>query len=89
MDKINTYKKEGIFYGKYYSLLESIAKFIDSYSIDVSIVTKSTLNLINRYCRIKSLNEACSSEPEINGNEMNGEINESNESNDETDDEIN
>ena len=52
-DIINKYKKEGIINGKYYSLLESVGKFINKYGIDVSIVKKSTLSLINRYYRIK------------------------------------
>ena len=63
-DIINKYKKEGIINGKYYSLLESVGKFINKYGIDVSIVKKSTLSLINRYYRIKSLNKTCFSEPE-------------------------
>ena len=79
-DELNTYKKDGIINGKYYSLLESVGKFINKYDIDVSVVKKSTLDLINSYCRIKSLNKACFSEPE----EINDEINETN---DETDDE--
>ena len=63
-DEITTYKKEGIINGKYYSLLESVAKFINKYNLDISIVKKSTLNLINSYYRIKSLNKACFSEPD-------------------------
>ena len=80
-DIINTYKKDGIINGKYYSLLESVGKFINKYDIDVSIVKKSTLDLINSYYKIKSLNKACFREPEceMNDNEMNYE------SNDETD----
>ena len=58
------YKKEGIINGKYYGLLESVAKFINKYDLDVSIVKKSTLSLINNYHRIKSLKKACFSEPE-------------------------
>ena len=58
------YKKEGIINGKYYGLLESVAKFINKYDLDVSIVKKSTLSLTNNYHRIKSLNKACFSEPE-------------------------
>ena len=34
------------------------------YDLDASIVKKSTLNLINSYYRIKSLNKASFSEPE-------------------------
>ena len=79
-DELNTYKKDGIINEKYYSLLESVGKFINKYDIDVSVVKKSTLDLINSYCRIKSLNKACFSEPE----EINDEINETD---DETDDE--
>ena len=63
-DELNEYKIEGIIKGKYYSLLESVAKIINRYDLDISIVKKSTLNLINSYCRIKSLNKACFSEPE-------------------------
>ena len=48
-DKINEYKREGMISGKYYSLFESVAKFINKYDLDVSIVKKSTLNLINSY----------------------------------------
>ena len=58
-DIINPYKKDGISNGKYYSLLESVGKFINKYDIDVSIVKKSTLDLINSYYKIKSLNKAC------------------------------
>ena len=57
-DELTTYKKEGIINGKYYGLLESVAKFINKYDRDVSIVKNSTLSLINNYCRIKSLNKA-------------------------------
>ena len=57
-DELTTYKKECIINGKYYSLLENVARFINKYDLDVSIVKKSTLNLINNYCRIKSLNKA-------------------------------
>ena len=63
-DELTTYKKEGIINGKYYGLLESVAKFINKYDLDVSIVKNSTLSLINNYCRIKSLNKACFSKPE-------------------------
>ena len=63
-DELITYKKEGIINGKYYGLLESVARFINKYDLDVSIVKKSTLSLINNYHRIKSLNKACFSEPE-------------------------
>ena len=63
-DELTTYKKQGIINGKYYGLLESVAKFINKYDLDVSIVKNSTLSLINNYCRIKSLNKACFSEPE-------------------------
>ena len=63
-NELNEYKNEGIINGKYYSLSESIAKFINKYDLDISFVKKSTLNLINSYCRIKSLNKACFSEPE-------------------------
>ena len=58
-DELTTYKKEGIINGKYYGLLESIAKFINKYDLDTSIVKNSTLSLINNYHRIKSLNKAC------------------------------
>ena len=80
-DELTTYKKQGIINGKYYGLLESVARFINKYDLDVSIVKKSTLTLINNYHRIKSLNKACFSEPE--------EINcsEQNEWNDQSDDE--
>ena len=63
-DELTRYRKEGIINGKYYNLLENVAKFINKYDLDVSIVKNSTLNLINNYCRIKSLNNACFSEPE-------------------------
>ena len=63
-DELTTYKKQGIINGKYYGLLESVAKFINKYDLDVSIVKNSTLSLINNYCRIKSLNKAFFSEPE-------------------------
>ena len=69
-DTITTYKKEGIINGKYYGLLERVAKFINKHYLDVSIVKKSTLNLINSYYRIKSLNKACFSEPEEISDEM-------------------
>ena len=36
-DTINMYKKDGIMNGKYYSLLESVEKFINKYDIDVNI----------------------------------------------------
>ena len=82
-DELTMYKKEGIINGKYYSLLESVAKFINKYDLDVSIIKKSILNLINSYCRIKSLNKACFSEPEeISDDETGYES----ESNDETSD---
>ena len=63
-DELIMYKKEGIINGKYYGLLESVARFINKYDLDVSIVKKSTLSLINNYHRIKSLNKACFSKPE-------------------------
>ena len=63
-DELTTYKKEGIINGKYYKLLESVAKFINKYDLDVSIVKKSTITLISNYYRIKSLNKACFSKPE-------------------------
>ena len=63
-DELTTYKKEGIINGKYYGLLENVAKFINKYDLDVSIVKKSTLSLINKYHRIKNLNKVCFSEPE-------------------------
>ena len=63
-DELTTYKKQGIINRKYYGLLENVAKFINKYDLDVSIVKNSTLRLINNYCRIKSLNKACFSEPE-------------------------
>ena len=62
-DELTTYKKESIINGKYYGLLENVAKFINKYDLDVSIVKKSMLSLINNYYRIKSLNKACFSEP--------------------------
>ena len=63
-DELTTYKKEGIINGKYYGLLGSVARFINKYDLDVSIVENSTFSLKNNYCRIKSLNKACFSEPE-------------------------
>ena len=63
-DELTTYKKEGIINGKYYDLLESVAKFINKYDLDASIPKNSTLSLINKYDRIKSLNKANFSEPE-------------------------
>ena len=63
-DELTMYKKEGIINVKYDGLLESVAKFINKYDLDVSIVKNSTLSLINKYHRIKSLNKACFSEPE-------------------------
>ena len=63
-DELTMYKKEGIINGKYYGLLENVARFINKYDLDVSGVKNSTLSLINNYCRIKSLNKACFSEPE-------------------------
>ena len=94
-DELTTYKKEGIINGKYYGLLESVAKFINKYDLDTSIVKNSTLSLINDYCRIKSLNKACFSEPEEmnvanRANKM-SEINydKQNEWSDQSDDEVN
>ena len=46
-DKVTTYKKEGIINGKYYGLLESVARLINKYDLYTSIVKKSTLKLIN------------------------------------------
>ena len=63
-DELTTYKKDGIINGKYYGLLESVARFINKYDLDTSIVNNSTLSLINKYHRIKSLNKASFSEPE-------------------------
>ena len=63
-DELTMYKKEGIINGKYYGLLENVTRFINKYDLDVSGVKNSTLSLINNYCRIKSLNKACFSEPE-------------------------
>ena len=48
-DELTTYKKESIINGKYYGLLENVAKFINKYDLDVSIVKKSMLSLINNY----------------------------------------
>ena len=75
-DELTTYKKEGIINGKYYGLLESVARFINEYDLDTSIVKNSALSLINKYHRIKSLNKACFSElEEINtANRLNGMI---------------
>ena len=44
-DELITYKNEGIINGKYYGLLENVAKFINKYDLDVSTVKKSTLSL--------------------------------------------
>ena len=92
-DELTTYKKDGIINGKYYGLLESAARFINKYDLDTSIVKNSTLSLINKYHRIKSLNKACFNEPEemnaVNrANEM-SEINysEQNEWSDQSEDE--
>ena len=63
-DELTTYKKDGIINGRYYGLLESVARFINKYDLDTSIVNNSTLSLINKYHRIKSLNKASFSEPE-------------------------
>ena len=63
-DELIMYKKEGIINGKYYGLLESVAKLINKYNLVVSIVKKSELSLINNYYRIKSLSKAYFSEPE-------------------------
>ena len=63
-DELTTYKKEGIINVKCYDLLESVAKFINKYDLDVSIAKNSTLILINKYHRIKSLNKAFFSQPE-------------------------
>ena len=64
IDKINEYKSEGMINAKYNILLESIAKFINKYDLDVSIIKKSTLDVINNYHRIRSLNKPCFSKPE-------------------------
>ena len=63
-DELTTYKKEGIINVKYYGLLESVAKFINKYDLDVSVVKYATLKLINDYHRIKSLNKTCFSDAE-------------------------
>ena len=64
---------------KYYDLLTNAGKFIDKYDIDVSTVKKSTINLINNCCRLRTLNKQCFSEAE---DEVNDET-------DNEDDEIN
>ena len=38
-DELTEYKKENIINGNYYNLLESVAKFINKYELDVSIVS--------------------------------------------------
>ena len=63
-DELIMYKTQGIINGKYYGLLESVAKFINKYDFDVSIVKNSTIALINNFHRIKSLNKACFSDAE-------------------------
>ena len=64
IDELNEYKRESMINAKYYDLLERVAKFINTNDLDISIVKKSTLNLINNYHRIRSLNKICFSEPE-------------------------
>ena len=90
-DKLNTYKKDGLLNAKYYDLLNSVGKFINKYDIDVSIIKKSTVDLINSYYRLTVLNKVCFTEPEGEINdEINGEINdEINDETDEINDEIN
>ena len=43
-DEITTYKKEGIINGKYYGLLENVARFINKYDLDTSIVKNQRSN---------------------------------------------
>ena len=84
-DELTVYKKQGIINGKYYGLLESVAKFINKYDLDVSIVKNPTIALINNYHRIKSLNKACFSKSE----EVNcGELSEWNDQTQASDDEM-
>ena len=64
IDELNEYKREGMINAKYYDLLESVAKFININDLDISIVKKSTLNLINNYHKIRSLNKICFSKLE-------------------------
>ena len=82
-DKLNTYKKDGLLGVKYYDLLNSVGKFINKYDIDVSTVKKSTLDLINSYCRIKVLNKPCFSERDDETDEINDKTDEINNKTDE------
>ena len=80
-DELKEYQKEGMVNAKYYGLLESVARLINKFDLDVSIIKKSVLKLINNYHRIRSLNKICYSEPE--------EIYHDDEISDEIDDETN
>ena len=48
-DNIKEYKKSNLLGAKYYSLLDSIGKFINEHEIDISSVKKSTINKIKKY----------------------------------------
>ena len=63
--KANMYKLPNYMYDNTDDeLKDELTKFVNKYELDVSIVKKLTLSLINNYCRIKTLNKACFSEPE-------------------------
>ena len=64
IDELNEYNREGMVNAKYYDLLESVAEFINRNDLDISIVKKSILNLINNYHRTRSLNKICFCKPE-------------------------
>ena len=64
IDELKEYQKEFIINAKYYGLLESVAKLINKVDLDISIIKKSTLKLINDYHRIRTLNKIYYSEPE-------------------------
>ena len=51
-------------YMKYYSLVESVGKFINKYNIDISCIKKSTINKINEHQRLDALKKVVYSEPE-------------------------
>ena len=49
---------------KYYDLLNIVGKFISRFDIDISCIKKSTVNKINKECRLDALKKVVFSEPE-------------------------
>ena len=55
--KLNEHEKSSLLDIKYYSLSDSVGKFINKYDIDICTIKKSTVDKINDHCRLSVLNK--------------------------------